>query len=149
MHSCGARASRDHHIGQLALAAVGCSKHDCDLSGGDESKFGEVAEMTGGAHSCSVMNSELIAVHPDKSVDEIATKYESFLKSKSWTVEVKDGVCNVREGTAEAQNYDFPILVDAELNLGTQPLLPRDGRLPVGMPEVEPAAVERLKERVG
>lgn len=74
-----------------ALTAVGCSKHDCDLSSGsDESKFGEIAEMTGGAHSCSVISAELIAVHPDKSIDEIATKYETFLKSKSWSVEVKD-----------------------------------------------------------
>lgn len=76
----------------VALAALaGCSKHDCDLSSeADQKAFGEVAEMTKGAHSCMVSNNELIATHPDVSVTEVADKYKAFLESKSWKVELKD-----------------------------------------------------------
>lgn len=75
----------------LLISTAACSKHDCDLSSGsDEATFGAIAEMTGGAHSCMVSNAELIATHSDSEVDGVAKKYQTFLASKGWTVEVKD-----------------------------------------------------------
>jgi hypothetical protein len=75
----------------LALAAAGCSKHDCELaSESDKKNFGEVAEMTGGAANCFLSNGELIATHGDTSVDKITDKYKAFLEGKGWKTEVKD-----------------------------------------------------------
>lgn len=75
-----------------SLGAVGCSKHDCKLeSESDKADFGEVAEMTKGAFSCFPSNGELVASFgEDQKVDAVATKYKTFLESKSWKVEVKD-----------------------------------------------------------
>jgi hypothetical protein len=74
-----------------ALTMGGCSKHDCDLSSADDQKtFGDIAEMTKGAHSCDVTNGELHATHYDANVDDVTAKYTKVLESKSYKVEVSD-----------------------------------------------------------
>jgi hypothetical protein len=75
----------------LAVVGFGCSKHDCKLeSESDKKAFGEVAEMTGGAFSCFVSNSELVASHGDTTVEKVTDKYKAFLESKGYKTELKD-----------------------------------------------------------
>ncbi len=80
---------------------LGCSEHDCELENDEQKKaFGEIAAMTKGANHCFVSNQaagflgepdlELAATHYQATVDEVATKYASFLKGKGWEVELKD-----------------------------------------------------------
>lgn len=117
-----------HHILALAgilLGANACSKHDCDLaSEADKAKFGEVAEMTGGAHSCMVSGAELIATHPDMSIDEVAKKYEGFLASKSWEVKIEDYASK----RANGKDLEGKLVVaksgDKELRTVVYPLTP-------------------------
>jgi hypothetical protein len=73
----------------LVTAASACGKHDCEL-GSDEATFGAVAEITKGAHRCSVMNSELVATHGDTSVDAVAQQYKAAADAKGWKVETED-----------------------------------------------------------
>jgi hypothetical protein len=79
-----------------ALVATGCSKHDCDLDSEDKKqKFGTLADMTEGAHSCMVMPSpadgamEMIATYGDTTVDSVAGRYKTWLEGQKWTVEMK------------------------------------------------------------
>lgn len=74
-----------------SLGLLGCAKHDCKLeSESDKADFGEVAEMTKGAFSCFPSNGELVASFGDEKVENVATKYKTFLESKSWKVDVKE-----------------------------------------------------------
>ncbi len=75
----------------LSTLTMGCSKHDCGLdSEADKAKFGQIAEITKGAHSCMVSNGQLIAHHKSKSPSDIAASYKGKLEAKKWKVEVKD-----------------------------------------------------------
>jgi hypothetical protein len=72
----------------LALGA--CSEHNCSLdTESDRKKFGDLAPATSGANSCFVSNGELVATHPDKSVDEVADAYKRALEAKKYDVTVE------------------------------------------------------------
>jgi hypothetical protein len=74
-----------------SVGSFGCAKHDCKLDAeSDKADFGEVAEMTKGAFSCYPANGELVASFGDEKVENVATKYKTFLESKSWKVEVRE-----------------------------------------------------------
>jgi len=75
----------------ISALTMGCSKHDCGLdSDADKAKYGAIAEITKGAHSCMVSSGQLIATHESKSPGDIAKSYKSKLEAKQWKVEVKD-----------------------------------------------------------
>lgn len=90
----------------VLAALAGCSEHDCKLETEEQKQtFGEIAGMTKGANTCFValpsINAgfemdapakpplELSATHYETTVDEVAKKYESFLKEKGWEVTVQ------------------------------------------------------------
>ena len=88
----------------VGASLAACSEHDCDLDSEEAKRtFGEVAGMTKGANHCFVSDGaafgdlaadgpspkELSASHYDATVDEVASKYESFLKEKGWEVKVE------------------------------------------------------------
>lgn len=88
----------------LGAALTGCSEHDCKLETEEQKQtFGEIAAMTKGANTCFVASPsigaelalggkpplELAATHYETTVDEVAKKYETFLKGKGWEVNVQ------------------------------------------------------------
>ena len=92
----------------LLVALVGslaaCSEHDCSLDNEESKKlFGDIAAMTKGAEHCYVSagsindaleadgasTQQLIATHYKTTVDDVAKRYESFLKEKGWEVVVE------------------------------------------------------------
>ena len=74
----------------LTLLLGACSEHNCSLdTESDKKTFGDLAPATSGANSCFVSNGELVATHPDKSVDEVATSYKKALEAKKYEVKME------------------------------------------------------------
>ncbi len=75
----------------LSFALTGCSGHDCSLdTDGDKEKFGDIAPATAGAHSCFVSNGELVATHPDMSIDKVAEAYKTKLEAAKYEVKLEE-----------------------------------------------------------
>lgn len=88
----------------LVLMLVGCAKHKCKLdTDGKKAAFGDVAEMTKGAHSCAVEGTSKLAgvsctigdascmptmrtIHGNMQHDAVAKQYATFLEAAGWKV---------------------------------------------------------------